>query len=297
MNKKQYAFTLDFKNASSIDLPNIVSGDTGNEFIITVTNGGNPVDLTGARVRLIIVNKDGPGSQDSDVEGSDIDMTRAADGVVAIDVHSPMISNGLNVGCIEAYTGANHEIQNTTQNFNFTAKLSPSERASLFPSLLIAEARYQAIIAAVQEALESIVCVSGAHIDASGHLIIELDNGTEVDVGMIGIYADNVRFTPQTNSAARKAAARSNIGAASDAHVHGSITNDGKIADHPLHLVETDENSNIFAKRRIVVDERHPSEVEGLLDGDLYIRPDGEAKEVVTRLYYDEDGDLCETEE
>ena len=126
---------------------------------------------------------------------------------------------------------------------------------------------------------------------------IELDNGTSVDAGMIGIYDDGVRFTPQTNSDARKAVARANIGAASDAHVHGIITNDGKIADHPLFLVETDENSAVTAKRRIIVDERHPSEVEGLLDGDLYIRPDGEAKEVVTRLYYDDDGDLCETEE
>lgn len=297
MDKKQYAFTLDFKNPSSVDLPNIVSGDTGNEFTITITNDGEPVDLTGARIRLIIVNKDGPGSQDTDVEGNGIDMTQASSGILVIDIHASMISNGLNVGSVEAYTGANHEVLNTTQNFNFTAKLSPSEKALLFPSLLLAEAQYQTIIAAVQEALESIVCVSGAHIDANGHLIVELDNGTTVDAGMIGIYNDNVRFTPQTNSDARKAVARSNIDAAAAGHVHGNITSDGKIADHPSFLVETDENSAIFAKRRIVVDERHPSEVEGLLDGDLYIRPDGEAKEVVTRLYYDEDGDLCETEE
>ena len=297
MDKKQYSFNLDFKNASSLDLPNIVSGDTGNKFIITVTNEGTPVNLTGARVRLVIVNKDGAGSQDTEVTGSGIDMTQAANGILMIDVHAAMISNGLNVGSIEVYSGTNHETLNTTQNFNFTAKLSPSEKAPMFPSLLRAEAEYREIIAAVQKAVESIVCVSDTHIDADGHLIVELDNGETLDAGMIGIYEDGVRFTPQTNSDARKAVARSNIGAASDTHVHGNITNDGKIANHPLHLVETDENSNIFAKRRIIVDERHPSEVEGLLDGDLYIRPDGEAKEVVTRLYYDEDGDLCETEE
>lgn len=297
MSKKQYTFNLDFKNPSSIDLPNVVSGDTGNEFIITVKNSGQPVNLTGARVRLVIVNKDGTGSQDTDVTGNDIDMTQAASGILTVQVHAAMISNGLNVGCIETYTGTNHETLNTTQNFNFTAKLSPSEKASAFPSLLRAEAEYQAIIAAVKEAVAGIACVSGSHIDESGHLIVELDNGAELDAGMIGIYADNVRFTSQTNSDERKAVARLNIGAASDTHVHGHITNDGKIADHPLYVVETDENSNIFAKRRIVVDERHPSEVEGLLDGDLYIRPDGEAKEVITRLYYDDDGDLCETEE
>lgn len=297
MDKKQYSFNLDFKNASSLDLPNIVSGDTGNKFIITVTNEGTPVNLTGARVRLVIVNKDGAGSQDTEVTGSGIDMTQAANGILMIDVHAAMISNGLNVGSIEVYSGTNHETLNTTQNFNFTAKLSPSEKAPMFPSLLRAEAEYQEIIAAVQEAVESIVCVSGSHISENGHLIIELDNGNTLDVGMIGIYEDNVRFTAQSNSDARKAVARSNISAAAANHVHGRITNDGKITDRPLHLVETDENSAITAKRRIVVDDRHPSEVEGLLDGDIYIRPDGESKEVVTRLYYDEDGDLCETEE
>lgn len=296
-NYKRYAFTLDLKAKSSLDLPNVVSGDTGNIFQITVTNSGEPVDLTGYRVRLVIVSSGGAGSQDTEVEGHDIDMTEAANGYLEILVHANMIGNGLNVGCLELYQGADYEKFTTTQNFNFTAKLSPSEKAPLFPSLVLAEKTYQNIIAAVQEALESIVCVTGSHIDENGHLIIELDNGTTLDAGMIGIAADNVHYTEQENSDARKAVARANIDAAASDHVHGNITTGGKIVDHPLHIVETDANSNILAWRRIVVNDAHPSEVEGLLDNDIYIRPDGESKEVVTRLYYDDDGDLCETEE
>ena len=269
--KKQYSFALDFKNASSLDLPNIVSGDTGNEFIITITNDGTPVDLTDARVRLVIVNKDGAGSQDTDVAGNDIDMTQAAEGVLRVSVHVDMISNGMNIGSIEVYTGADHETLTTTQNFNFTAKLSPSEKAEMFPSLVAAEKEYQEIIAAVLEAAESIVCVSGTHIDETGHLIVELDNGETVDAGMIGIFEDNVRFTQQTNSDARKAVARGNIDAAAAGHGHGNITNDGKINGLPLSIVETDENCNVRVGRRIIVGTQEPSLVTGLNEGDIYL--------------------------
>lgn len=268
--KKQYSFSLDFKNASSLDLPNIVSGDTGNEFVITVTNDGTPVDLTDARVRLVIVNRDGAGSQDTDVNGSDIDMTQAANGILKISVHADMISNGLNVGNIEVYTGTNHETLATTQNFNFTAKLSPSEKAAMFPSLLAAEAEYREIIASVLEAAASIVCVSSVHIDATGHLIVELDNGESVDAGIVGIYDDNVRFTAQTNTAARKAVARANIDAAASDHVHGNVTNDGKIGSRSFSILETDENCCIKAGRRIVIGTQDPSLVTGLADGDIY---------------------------
>ena len=269
--KKQYSFALDFKNASSLDLPNIVSGDTGNEFIITITNDGTPVDLTDARVRLVIVNKDGAGSQDTDVAGNDIDMTQAAEGVLRVSVHADMISNGMNIGSIEVYTGADHETLTTTQNFNFTAKLSPSEKAEMFPSLVAAEKEYQEIIAAVLEAAESIVCVSGTHIDETGHLIVDLDNGETVDAGMIGIFEDNVRFTQQTNSDARKAVARGNIDAAAAGHGHGNITNDGKINGLPLSIVETDENCNVRVGRRIIVGTQDPSLVTGLNEGDIYL--------------------------
>ena len=269
--KKQYSFALDFKNASSLDLPNVVSGDTGNEFIITITNDGTPVDLTDARVRLVIVNKDGAGSQDTDVAGNDIDMTQAAEGVLRVSVHADMISNGMNIGSIEVYTGVGHETLTTTQNFNFTAKLSPSEKAAMFPSLVAAEKEYQEIIAAVLEAAESIVCVSGTHIDETGHLIVELDNGETVDAGMIGIFEDNVRFTQQTNSDARKAVARGNIDAAAAGHGHGNITNDGKISGLPLSIVETDENCNVRVGRRIIVGTQDPSLVTGLNEGDIYL--------------------------
>lgn len=271
MSKKQYAFTLDFKSATSIDLPNIVSGDTGNEFIISITNDTQPVDLTGARVRLVIVNKDGPGSQDTDVEDNGIDMSLAASGILIISVHASMISNGLNVGSVEVYSGTDYATLNTTQNFNFTAKLSPSEKASMFPSLIDAERRYQEIINMIQAAIDRIVCVSGAHIGSNGHLYIELDNGTTIDAGMIGIYEDNVRYTSQSNTEARKAVARSNIGAAAASHAHGNITNDGKISGHPLSMLETDENSKILARRRIVIGEQPPDQVTGLNEGDIYL--------------------------
>lgn len=266
--KKQYAFTLDFKAAPSINLPNIVSGDTGNEFAITVQDDGQSVDLSDERIRLVIANKDGVGSQDSDVENSDIDLTDAAQGVVRVAVHADMISNGLNIGCIEVYSGDEQEILSTTQSFTFTAKLSPSEKASAYPSLVLAEKTYQNIIKAVQEAMESMAFVTGSYIDAEGHLIFELNTGEIMDAGMVGNADDNVRYLQQTNSDSRKATARSNIGAASDNHAHGAIASDGKIAGRANGLLESDSTGTIGARRRIITGNTVPEDMQ---DGDIFL--------------------------
>jgi hypothetical protein len=242
--KKPYEFTLDLKSENSLSLPNIVSGDTGNVFIIHIKDDDVAVDLTDARVRLVITNKDGQGAQDTEVSPSGIDMSEAASGTLTIDVFSTMISNGVNTGCVEVYTTVDDQWDtlSTTNDFNFTATNSPSEKATAYPSLVQAEARFKALLAELQY--------------------------------YIGLFnPDNcVHYTAQEATEDEQQIARANIAAALASHVHGSLQTDGTVSGgRTLALVETDASGNLVAARRIIVTSQDPTTLTGLSDNDIVL--------------------------
>lgn len=155
---KIYEFNLDLKEENSLSLKGIVSGDMGNQFVITVTDNETPVDLTDARIRLVITNKDGQGAQDSWIDDpnfgySGFDLTDVASGKVTIFVFNTMISNGLNTGVLEIYTDMGDYLS-TTQEFTFNATNSPSEKAYEYPSLIWAERYMQDMFIQVQQWME-----------------------------------------------------------------------------------------------------------------------------------------------
>ena len=155
---KIYEFTLDLKEENSLALKGIVSGDMGNQFNITVTDNETPVDLTDARIRLVITNKDGHGAQDSLIDDpnfgySGFDLADVASGKVSIFVFNTMISNGLNTGVLEIYTDDGQYLA-TTQEFTFTATNSPSEKAYEYPSLIWAERYMMDMMTQVQQWIE-----------------------------------------------------------------------------------------------------------------------------------------------
>lgn len=239
MISKTYEFTLDLKHDNSIDLPNVIAGDVGNVFVITVTDDGEPVALADTRIRLLITGNSGTGSQDSAVEGSDI----TADGnVVTVNVHADMIENGMNVGRMEIYS-SDGESMVTTAPFNFTATNSASEKAKAFPSLIEAERRFYELIATLEQ------------------YVSMFDPDT------------CVRYGAQTPTDSMQTQARQNIAAAAGTHAHGVIKNDGSITGKANYLVETDANGNIVCARRLIYSETDPSLLPNLQDGDIYLVP------------------------
>ena len=244
--RKQYSFSLDFKEENSLSLPNVVAGDTGNVFTIKLLDGGQPITLNwdDVRIRFIINNRDGQGTQDTeyDTDGS-IDLSQIADGEFTVYVYSNMISNGLNTGCVELYTSLMEQWDTlvTTNDFTFVATNSPSEKANAFPSLIEAEKRYEALIEVLEHYVE----------------LFDPENC--------------VHYTEQSPTSAEQAMARSNIDAAANTHSHGNITYDGHILGKNSYLVETDENGLIVAYRRLIVTDQDPYELTGLQEGDIIL--------------------------
>lgn len=265
---KTYDITLDIKQTNSIDLQGIVNGDTGNIFNITIQDNGNAVDLTGARIRFLVSNKEGISSQDSSLIGSDVYITQPLNGIVSIIVHTGMLADGINHGRLEIYTTTTEQYDTlvTTNVFNFECKVTYIvEKSAEFPTIIALEAQIQAAIA-------QLVNISSAYVDDdTGHLIIVLSNGTTVDAGEVGSPNDAVRYVAQTKSDVLKGVARTNIDAASASHSHGNITSAGAITGSVSQLVETDASGNIVATRKIVVGTTPPSQVTGLDEGDIYI--------------------------
>ena len=244
MVSKTYDFRLDLKAASSIDLPNVIAGDVGNVFRITITDAGVPVALTGTRIRLLLTGTSGTGSQDTAVTGSDITVDGS---VVTVEVHADMIENGLNVGRVEIYSGSGDDMTMvTTAPFHFTAVNSASEKAKIFPSLIAAEQRFNELLSLLE-------------------YYVNLFNPDGC-----------VRYFAQTPTANQQAQARTNIGAAAGAHVHGIIANDGSIAGKAKYLVETDADGKIACTRRLIYSETSPSLLPNLQDGDIYLVPEEE---------------------
>lgn len=240
MVSKTYEFTLDLKRQNSIDLPNVIAGDVGNVFKISVTEDGVSVSLADTRIRLLITSASGTGSQDTAVEGSDITVSG---NLVTVEVHADMIENGLNVGRLEIYYDDGESLV-TTAPFNFTATCSASEKAKEYPSLIQAERRFAALI----QTLEQYVAV----LDPESY----------------------VRYDAQTKTEAEKVQARANIAAASDEHSHGILSNSGVINGKENYLVETDESGAIVCVRRLIYSDSEPS--GDLQDGDIYLVPKGE---------------------
>lgn len=265
---KEYNITLDLVANNSVELTGIVNGDTGNVFLFEITQNGIPYSLVGSggtnnRIRLLISNKNGISSQDTLTDGADIRPIDTAAGKFGVIVHKGMIADGINHGRVEIYEDGDTLI--TTQPFNFEAVATYIvEKSAEFPSLIMIEER-------MMEELAQMSSISSVYLDANGHMHIVLANGTDTDIGVMTSLDNSVHYSAETKTDGEKAQARTNIGAAASNHVHGNLQNNGKLAKASA-LVETDSNMYVTATRKLVVGTTSPSSVDGLEDGDIYIR-------------------------
>lgn len=263
---KEYNIKLDLKLNNSVELAGLVNGDTGNRFYIQIMQDGIPYKLSddsnvNYRLRLLISNKQGISSEDT-ASSNAFTFLDASNGMIAVEIYKGMVADGYNHGRIEIYEG---DKLVTTQPFNFEARSTYIvEKSPEFPSLIQIEQE-------MLEALSQMSSIDSAYVGADGHLHIVLDNGNDVDLGEVEYQTDAVHYSPDTKSDTEKAQARTNIGASASDHVHGNLSNDGKVGS-PSSLVETNSSGNLVANRKLVVGTASPSEVSGLADGDIYVR-------------------------
>ena len=205
---KQFEIALDISRSISNRAFTVVEGDTGNVLHITLTDDGEPADLSGCRVLAIFSKSTGTSSQDSGAEGGGVTIGGAAMNEVTIRLFNTSFAPGM-VECeLQVYSGSTLTTLVTSAKFNFTCRrgiLNDETVCSTNEYPLLAE-----LMAQAAEAVETAETAAAAAYAAAA-------------------------ATGQDAHAARHAAdgpdpvSPGSIGAAEKVHAHGGLTGDGRL--------------------------------------------------------------------
>lgn len=119
MVTKIFEIAVDLKRPPSNREFELVEGDTGNVFHITLTDGGEAVDLTGCRVVAVFAKTGGTTMQDSGVAGNGVTVVGNN---ITVELRKESYGVGTTECELQVYSG---ELQNTlvtTARFNFSAR-------------------------------------------------------------------------------------------------------------------------------------------------------------------------------
>lgn len=119
---KTFDIALDTKKALYGSRITLVESDTGNRFVITLTDDGTAVDLTGCRVSVVFSGAMGTAMQDSWTGTGDVSISGTSHNIITIDVHSGSFATGLNTCEIQVYSGATYTTLITSARFTFNAQ-------------------------------------------------------------------------------------------------------------------------------------------------------------------------------
>ena len=123
MVKKTFTFEIDIKQARSTPPPELVEGDNGNEFIITLNDNGEPIDLSNCRVLLLFSQPNGRTAQ-QDNDGHGITMDEDENNKFTVKVYTTSFAPGTNNCEVQVLSGENYETLVTSAQFNFECRRS-----------------------------------------------------------------------------------------------------------------------------------------------------------------------------
>lgn len=116
---KTHYVSLDMYKTSS-DTFEVVEGDTANLIVITLSDRGNPVDLTGCKVLVVFVRGGVPVQQDTDGHG--VTISGEHNNIINVDLYASSYANGNNTAEVQVWSGENYERLATSAWFNFKAR-------------------------------------------------------------------------------------------------------------------------------------------------------------------------------
>ena len=120
--KKRFSIGLDIADSGANREFTVVEGDSGNQLSILLTDGGDPVDLTGCRVVAVFSRSDGTSCQDSGAEDGGVTICGALNNQVDIDLYSSSVAPGM-VECeLQIYSDVDLSTLVTTAKFNFACR-------------------------------------------------------------------------------------------------------------------------------------------------------------------------------
>jgi len=120
--KKRFTIGLDIADSGANREFTVVEGDSGNQLSILITDGGDPVDLTGCRVVAVFSRSDGTSCQDSGIENGGVTLCGALNNQVDIDLFASSVAPGM-VECeLQIYSDIDLSTLVTTAKFNFACR-------------------------------------------------------------------------------------------------------------------------------------------------------------------------------
>lgn len=120
--KKRFEVALDIADSGANREFTVVEGDSGNEINVTLTDGGQPVDISGCRVIAVFSKANGTAAQDSGSEGGGVTICGTLNNEVTIELFSGSVAPGV-VECeLQIYSDEALETLVTTARFTFTCR-------------------------------------------------------------------------------------------------------------------------------------------------------------------------------
>ena len=116
---KTFNIALDTKQELYLAPFTLYTGDTGNRFVITLTDDGTAVDLTDCRVSVVFSGGMGTAMQDSWTGTGDVTISGTSHNVITVDVHTGAYASGLNTCQVEVYSGVDYGTLVTSAFFTF----------------------------------------------------------------------------------------------------------------------------------------------------------------------------------
>ena len=151
---KTIPIALDLKRvgAQAQALPTLVEGDNGNIFVITLTDDGEPLDLSTASRVLCVFSKTSDGrtvEQDTD-EGSVV-IGGADHNVITIHLKAGSYGAGTNNCEVQIYSGENSDVLVTTANFNFRGR-----KGIMNDETIQSEEKYPILITLITQVMQAL---------------------------------------------------------------------------------------------------------------------------------------------
>lgn len=119
--KKRFSIALDIKRESSNREFEVVEGDNGNEFVVSLFDGGTPVDLTGCLVLAVFKKSDGSSAQ-QDSAGHGITLDPEESNRFTVSLYITSFTSGKVESEIQVYSGADNSTLVTSAKFRFKCR-------------------------------------------------------------------------------------------------------------------------------------------------------------------------------
>lgn len=116
---KTFNITLDVTTPLSNEEFRVKQGDTGNVFVITLVDDGEPVDLTNCRVVALFTKGSRLAMQDNWTDDGSVTIGGTNNNIITIELFNGSFVPGLNECEIQVYSGDELDVLVTSSSFNF----------------------------------------------------------------------------------------------------------------------------------------------------------------------------------